>query len=188
MQTITDINNKYTALLQSHAPFVLGEGNPCAHLMLVGEAPGAQEIQQGRPFVGKAGKNLDVFLKQMNMARESIYITNAVKMRPTKQSDKGRLSNRPPTKTEVKLFYAWLQQEISAVSPCVIATLGNVPLMAVSGKTYSIGEEHGKPLTLAVNRILFPLYHPASIIYRRELAKVYESDVEALRCFLLSIA
>lgn len=187
MQSITEINAKYTALLQPYAPFVLGEGDIYARLMLVGEAPGAQEVMQSRPFVGKAGKNLDAFLQRMNLARESIYITNAVKIRPTKQSDKGRLSNRPPKTAEVKLFGPWLQQEIAALSPAVIVTLGNVALAAVCGWPFSIGAMHGKPFALDSGRIVFPLYHPASIIYRRELAATYEKDIDTLHDFLLSI-
>ena len=77
---------------------VYGEGAAGAKLMLVGEAPGEQEAMQGRPFVGRAGKNLDVFLAMAGLSRDALYITNAVKFRPTKTSPAGRVSNRPPTK------------------------------------------------------------------------------------------
>ena len=74
---------------------VFGEGPQNPKLMLIGEAPGEQESLQGRPFVGKAGKNLDHFLELAGLAREEIYISNVVKSRPTKTGSTGRLSNRP---------------------------------------------------------------------------------------------
>ena len=83
---------------------VFGEGPQNPKLMLIGEAPGEQESLQGRPFVGKAGKNLDHFLELAGLAREEIYISNVVKIRPTKTGSTGRLSNRPPTKEEIAFF------------------------------------------------------------------------------------
>ena len=85
---------------------VFGEGPQNPKLMLIGEAPGEQESLQGRPFVGKAGKNLDHFLELAGLAREEIYISNVVKIRPTKTGSTGRLSNRPPTKEEIALLRA----------------------------------------------------------------------------------
>ena len=73
---------------------VYGGGDPGARIMLVGEAPGAEETRLHRPFVGQAGKNLDEFLSVLSLAREEIYITNVVKFRPFKVSPKGTLSNR----------------------------------------------------------------------------------------------
>ncbi|MBQ7825167.1 MAG: uracil-DNA glycosylase, partial [Clostridia bacterium] len=80
---------------------VFGEGPRNPKLMLIGEAPGEQETLQGRPFVGKAGKNLDHFLQLAGLERGEIYIANAVKIRPTKVGKTGRLSNRPPTREEI---------------------------------------------------------------------------------------
>lgn len=160
---------------------VFGEGPKNPKLMLIGEAPGEQESLMGRPFVGKAGKNLDHFLALVGLVRGDIYITNVVKFRPTKTGATGRLSNRPPTREEIALFRPWLMAEIARVNPGVIATLGNVPLQAVTNSRITIGEAHGR-LTAAgeTGRPLFPLYHPASLIYNRALAPVYEQDVRAL--------
>lgn len=113
---------------------VFGEGPQNPKLMLIGEAPGEQESLQGRPFVGKAGKNLDHFLELAGLAREEIYISNVVKIRPTKTGSTGRLSNRPPTKEEIAFFRPWLMAEIARVNPGVIATLGNVPLQGRHGQ------------------------------------------------------
>ena len=160
---------------------VFGEGPKHAKLMLIGEAPGEQEMLQGRPFVGKAGQNLDHFLALAGLSREEIYISNAVKLRPTKTGKTGRLSNRPPTKDEIALFRPWLMREIEEVAPGMIATLGNVPLRAVTGRSLSIGEVHGQVLDAGETGLpLFALYHPASLIYNRSLTDVYEQDVRAL--------
>ena len=160
---------------------VFGEGPKHAKLMLIGEAPGEQETLQGRPFVGKAGQNLDHFLALAGLRREEIYISNAVKLRPTKTGKTGRLSNRPPTKDEIALFRPWLMREIEEVAPGMIATLGNVPLRAVTGRSLSIGEVHGQVLDAGETGLpLFALYHPASLIYNRSLTDVYEQDVRAL--------
>ena len=160
---------------------VFGEGPQKPKLMLIGEAPGEQETLQGRPFVGKAGQNLDHFLALAGLSREEIYISNAVKLRPTKTGKTGRLSNRPPTKDEIALFRPWLMREIEEVAPGMIATLGNVPLRAVTGRSLSIGEVHGQVLDAGETGLpLFALYHPASLIYNRSLTDVYEQDVRAL--------
>ena len=160
---------------------VFGEGPQKPKLMLIGEAPGEQETLQGRPFVGKAGQNLDHFLALAGLSREEIYISNAVKLRPTKTGKTGRLSNRPPTKDEIALFRPWLLREIAEVAPQMIATLGNVPLRAVTGRSLTIGEVHGQVIDAGETGLpLFALYHPASLIYNRALSEVYEQDVRAL--------
>ncbi|MBQ4265657.1 MAG: uracil-DNA glycosylase [Clostridia bacterium] len=160
---------------------VFGEGpvRPC--LMLIGEAPGEHETMLGRPFVGKAGKNLDHFLELAQLRREEIYISNAVKIRPTKTGKTGRISNRPPTKEEVALFRPWLIREIEEIQPQMIATLGNVPLQALTNSRHTIGQVHGSLIEAGETGLpLFALYHPASLIYNRSLESVYEQDVRAL--------
>lgn len=160
---------------------VFGEGPREPALMLIGEAPGEQESLQGRPFVGKAGQNLDHFLALAQLEREQIYISNAVKFRPTKVGRTGRIGNRPPTGGEVALFRPWLLREIQWVRPRLIATLGNVPLRALMGREFTVGQAHGRMMTQRETGLpLFPLYHPASLIYNRSLEPVYEADVRAL--------
>ena len=165
---------------------VFGEGAEHPALMMIGEAPGGDEEKQGRPFVGKAGKNLSAFLEVVGLKREEIYISNVVKLRPTKTSPKtGKAVNRPPSSAEITFFLPFLREEIEIVAPRVIVTLGNVPLKAVTGDpAASIGAYHGKPMTLADGRVLFALYHPAAVIYNRALQAVYDEDLLALRGFL----
>ena len=160
---------------------VFGEGPKRPKLMLIGEAPGEQESLQGRPFVGKAGKNLDHFLELVQLRREEIYISNTVKIRPTKVGKTGRISNRPPTKDEMALFRPWLIREIEEIQPLMIATLGNVPLQAVTRSRQTIGQVHGTVIPAGETGLpLFALYHPASLIYNRALTDVYEQDIRVL--------
>lgn len=162
---------------------VHGEGAPGARVMLVGEAPGAQETLERRPFVGKAGKNLDAFLEQSGLVREQLYVSNAVKFRPTKISAAGRVVNRPPTREEVKLFLPWLEREIELVGPELVVTLGNVPLKALLGSRAVIGEVHGC-LQQGRGVRIYPMYHPASLIYNPSLRSVYAEDMQRLAAWL----
>ena len=144
--------------------------------MMIGEAPGEQESLQGRPFVGKAGRNLDAFLEEAGLDRGALYVTNTVKYRPTKRSAAGRVVNRPPTQEEIRLFLPWLLREIELVGPKYVLTLGNVPLKALKGRTGVIGELHGRFIDWN-GRVLYPMYHPASVIYNPSLKEVYREDV-----------
>jgi len=168
-------------------PLVFGEGpenEPV--LMLIGEAPGEQEALLGRPFVGKAGKNLDSFLQAVGLKRDEIYISNVVKIRPSKISAAGRVVNRPPSREEKALFVPWLMREISIVRPHALVTLGNVALQAFVDDV--IGNRHGRWSRAVISPSdgaaftlpLFALYHPASVIYNGSLKAVYEQDLQSL--------
>lgn len=162
---------------------VFGEGPIGAKVMMIGEAPGEQESLQGRPFVGKAGKNLDAFLEAVGMDRSEMYVSNTVKFRPVRISDAGRSVNRPPTQEEVKLFLPWLLKEIGVVKPQCIVTLGNVPLKALTDRKNTIGDLHGKLIEWD-GRLLYPMYHPASVIYNPALKATYQEDVERFAAWL----
>ena len=176
---------------EAGSPLVFGDGPIKAPvLMLIGEAPGEQEALQGRPFVGKAGKNLESFLSILGLKRSEIYVTNVVKFRPTKRSPSGGTANRPPTKEERLLFTPWLMREIDLVRPGALVTLGNVALQAF--RDDAIGQCHGAwsravaapPGKPALTLPLFPLYHPASIIYNPALKETYQTDLLALKASL----
>ena len=157
--------------------YVPGDGTLRARVMLIGEAPGRQEVEQGIPFVGQAGKTLDAFLEGARLERNEMYVTNAVKIRPTKPGKKG-LVNRPPTRREIEAFKPVLLRELDEVDPGVIVTLGNTPLLALTGEA-NIGDMHGRPYELH-GRTLFAMYHPAALIYNRALAPVYAEDMARL--------
>lgn len=162
---------------------VFGDGDVRARVMMIGEAPGEQESIQLKPFVGKAGKNLDEFLQLTGLVRSELYISNTVKFRPTKISKANRVVNRPPTRDEVQIFLPWLREEIALVAPEVVVTLGNVPLKALMGNACTIGEMHGK-FTEVDGRVLYPIYHPASLIYNRSLTETYRDDLMTLKNWL----
>lgn len=185
-----DVQKAASAFDKTEKDMVYGEGDENAAIVLVGEAPGAEETRLLRPFVGKAGKNLDEFLFALMLHRQDIYITNVVKFRPYKQSEKGTFSNRPPEKQELAAMTPLLLREIEAIAPRVVVTLGNVPLKALHGSNATIGESHAVPVAahaLSHRFMLFPLYHPASIIYNRALKAVYDDDLKKLRGFLDAI-
>ena len=182
------LNLRISQMVQSAYPeqvqnLVFGEGRLNSVIMLVGEAPGAQETLQHRPFVGKAGQNLDAFIRAVDLNREEMYVTNTVKFRPTRQSPKGTLSNRPPSAGEIRSFLPFLQEEIAIVQPRVLVTLGNVPLRAVTLENISIGNVHGQFRPLQ-NCILFPMFHPASVIYNPSLKQTLENDSLTLAKFI----
>lgn len=179
----------YKELLENN-PFkdrrlVLGEGKINCKIMLIGEAPGAQEEEQGRPFVGKAGQNLNAFLTELGLNRNELFISNVVKLRPYKLSPKtNKPVNRPPNKEEVGFFTTYLLKEIKEINPQIIVTLGNFALKAVlQDKNAVIGNYHGK-FTYSNGKKVFPLYHPASIIYNRSLQNVYNTDLQNLKKYI----
>jgi DNA polymerase len=165
---------------------VLGGGCITSPLVIIGEAPGKDEVRLGKPFVGAAGKNLNEFISLLEIGRDSLYITNAIKYRLGKLNVKTqRIVNRPATIKDIKDNQHWLHKEIAVIRPQIVVTLGNVPLRSITDDfKASIGDMHG---ILHVCKIhdnefkLFPLYHPASIIYNRSLKEVYNNDMISLK-------
>lgn len=172
--------------------FVSGYGNIDSKILLIGEAPGREEVKLGRPFVGSAGKNLENFLVKLEITREEIYTTNAIKYRLSKISEKtGGKVNRPATAQEIEAAIKTIYEEIDIIRPSFVITLGNVPLKAITYNSFRpIGEVHGESLLINVldnTYNLVPLYHPASLIYNRKLENVYDSDIERLKIYLESM-
>lgn len=182
---IKDINDKIINIAKEKfedKKIVLGEGVTNS-LMLIGEAPGGQEEKMGKPFVGAAGKNLNQFLEIVDLKREEIYITNVVKLRPCKLNEKtNRIINRKPGKDELNVFTPLLLEEIKEVNPTMIVTLGNFALKAVlKDDKAAIGDYHGKVVENSDRLKIFPLYHPASIIYDEKLKETYIQDLNKLK-------
>lgn len=164
---------------------VYGMGHENAKVMFIGEAPGETEEKQGQPFVGQAGKNLDQFLDALGLSREDIFITNAVKFRPVKPGKReGTFVNRSPDKAELLVCSELLVKELLLIQPEYIVTLGNIALRAVVGdRSMAIGSVHGSLMLVEIGGFkfrLFPLYHPASVIYRKELLTPYMEDIAKL--------
>lgn len=134
---------------------VFGDGNPKARLMFIGEAPGADEDIQGRPFVGAAGKLLDKIINAMGLKREEVYITNVVKCRPP--------GNRKPEKEEVEACEGFLFREIAAVKPRVIVTLGATPLFSLLRIKEGITHVRGNWYEYQKIPVM-PTFHPAYLL------------------------
>lgn len=189
MDVLESLKERYKKIvieeLGSDQNIVFGGGNIHGEIVLVGEAPGQKEEETGKPFVGTAGKNLDEFLDIIKLNREDIYITNVVKIRPFKINPKtGRKSNRPPNKREIEASLGILKEQLEFINPKVVVTLGNVPLRALlNDDAVTIGAYHGRTIETN-NFLIFPLYHPASIIYNRSLYDTYIEDVKKLKDLL----
>ncbi|NBI08315.1 uracil-DNA glycosylase [Senegalia massiliensis] len=168
---------------------VLGNGSVDSKIILIGEAPGKNEVEQRKPFVGAAGKYLNEFLEILKLDRKDIYITNVVKYRPTKKSKKtGRDINRTPIKEEINNFTDYLFEEISIIEPDLIVTLGNVPFKTIlENNSVTIGNYHGKKTNKTImgkEYIVYPLYHPAAVIYNRSIKDDYINDLKNLKNIL----
>lgn len=167
---------------------VFGDGNPDAKVMFIGEAPGKNESEQGKPFVGKAGRQLDTMLCACGISRSELFVTNAVKYRTwIRNYNNGRetTANRTPDINEIKTGVFFLRDELDVIKPELIVTLGNTPLVALGlicdMKFGKIGETHGEPIFSDVlQATIMPLYHPASGIYNKSLIPVMENDLRKL--------
>jgi DNA polymerase len=151
--------------------FVPGEGSATAQIVVVGEAPGANEDREGRPFVGRAGRLLDELLVEAGLAREDVFITNVLKARPP--------GNRDPRADEVAHHVPWLQAQLDVIRPRLVVPLGRHALKRFDANA-QIGEVHGRVLERD-GRQLFPMYHPAAAIYNQRLLPTLVADARALR-------
>jgi DNA polymerase len=166
-------------LAQGRTQVVFGVGDPNADLMFVGEAPGYHEDQQGKPFVGQAGKLLDNLLAGIGLQRDQVYVANVLKCRPP--------GNRDPQPDEIEACESHLFRQISLIEPKVVATLGNFATKLLSGKPTGITRVHGaeQETRLGGRRVLlYPLYHPAAALYTPAMLKVLEEDFSRLPALL----
>lgn len=171
----------------SNEMVVTGFGKIGAGVVLIGEAPGKNEVKYGRPFVGAAGKNLTELLTGGGIDREDVFITNVVKYRLYRINEKtGNMVNRPVTKKDLENNLDYLFRELEILEPKLIVTLGNTALHAVCGNDTPISEVHGRVVE-SNGYSVFPLYHPASIIYNRSLKSTYENDIKSLNKTMLAI-
>jgi DNA polymerase len=149
---------------------VMGDGNPDADIVFIGEAPGKNEDLQGKPFVGAAGKFLDVMLSETGMDRQDVYITNIVKYRPP--------NNRDPSPEEKREFWPYLLRQLEIINPKVVITLGRH-----SGGYFipdlQIGKDHGVPRKVKYHNhefMVIPLYHPAAALYNGGMRQTLIDD------------
>ena len=138
--------------------------------MFIGEGPGFHENEQGRPFVGAAGKFLDELLTGIGMKRSEVFITNVVKCRPP--------GNRDPLPEELETCNDYLERQIQAINPKVIVTLGRYS-MARFLPNAKISEVHGQAMHIR-GRLIVAMYHPAAALHQESLKPVLERDFALL--------
>ncbi len=149
------INCKKCKLCNNRNNIVFGEGNKNADLMFIGEGPGADEDREGIPFVGKAGKLMNMAFDGIGINREEVYIANIVKCRPP--------SNRNPEDDEAMACLDYLRNQVMLVKPKIIVLLGSVALKNILGKEYGITASRGK--WIERKGILYmPTWHPAALL------------------------
>ena len=158
---------------------VPGEGPADAKIMFVGEGPGQNEDEQGRPFVGAAGKLLTELLESIGLNRAEVFITNIVKCRPP--------NNRAPRRSEVEACNPYLIDQIRLIKPRIVCALGTPAITALLGDEYSATKAHGKPVPKDRLTIL-PMYHPAAALYDASLKEVLASDFKILKRLLADLA
>jgi uracil-DNA glycosylase family 4 len=176
---------KETEIFENCTNIVVGDGNPNADILFVGEAPGRNEDEQGVPFCGAAGKNLDKMLDNVGLKRkEDIYIANILKCRPPE--------NRDPLPEEIRKHTPWLLKQIREMKPKVVCSLGNYATkFFLAGckveemkKQEGITKVHGKIFDIEIDGLkikLIPLFHPAAIIYRRHYLPMWNEDMEIVK-------
>ena len=165
-------------LCETRRNAVPGEGSSTTKVVFVGEAPGEQEDNQGRPFVGAAGKLLTELLRSIDLRREEVFITNVVKCRPP--------INRPPRKDELAACRGYLDRQLGLIHPRAVCPLGNSAIRALLNSNESVTELHGVPFEKD-GVTYFPMYHPAAALYTFTLRKVMEEDFRKLRVVLDSL-
>ena len=150
---------------------VPGEGPAHAELLFIGEGPGFHENEQGRPFVGAAGKFLEELLAHIGLRRDQVFITNVVKCRPP--------GNRDPRPEEVEICTSlYLDRQVQAINPKVIVTLGRYS-MAKYLPNGKISDLHGQAIWVK-GRLIIPMYHPAAALHQASLKPIVERDFAKL--------
>ena len=168
-------------LAASRKTVVFGVGSIDAELMFVGEAPGADEDEQGEPFVGKAGQLLTKIIQTMGLSRQTVYIGNILKCRPDTPGQSA--GNRPPKPEEMATCIPYLHEQIDLIRPKVIVALGATAVTGLQGKTLGITKLRGQWQTYR-GTPLMPTYHPAYLLRNQALSekrKVWEDMLAVMQ-------
>ncbi len=174
----------YNERLKNNVFPVIGEGSYYAKIMFIGEAPGKNEAETGRPFCGAAGRILDQLLESINIPRKDVYVTNIVKDRPP--------MNRDPFPEEIEAYASYLDRQIEIIQPQVVATLGRFSMAYIMNRfnlgpqLESISRIHGQIFETETSYGLakiIPLYHPAVAVYNGNMKEVLINDFKILTSF-----
>ena len=154
---------------------VFGSGNADADLMFIGEAPGANEDQQGLPFVGQAGRLLDTLLGEIGLTRDDVFVANVLKCRPP--------GNRDPLPQEIDSCQDYLFRQLELIQPKVVCTLGNFATKLLRADTTGITRLHGRDELRQIGPRavhLYPLFHPAAALYTPAMLATLRTDFERI--------
>jgi DNA polymerase len=154
--------------LFDRSQFVGGVGPPDADVVFVGEAPGANEVEEGEPFVGNAGRVLDSLLEDVGIDREQVYITNLVKVRPPE--------NRDPRSDEIEAWRPILWAEIEELDPAVVVPLGAFASREILERDAPLSDLHGESYERD-GYVVLPTYHPAATFYDDSVKTTLEEDL-----------
>lgn len=157
-------------LHQGRTKAVPGEGPENADIMFIGEAPGFHEDQQGRPFVGAAGKFLDELLSSIDLERKDVFIANVIKCRPP--------GNRDPLPEEIESCKPFLDRQIEIIQPKLVVTLGRFSMARAFPKA-RISHIHGQPRKIG-GVVYYPMYHPAAALHQPSLRRTVEEDMRRI--------
>jgi DNA polymerase len=138
--------------------------------MFIGEAPGFHEDQQGRPFVGAAGKFLEDLLANIKLTRQDVYIANVIKCRPP--------GNRDPLPDEIEACKPYLDRQIDLIQPKIVVTLGRFSMARAFPKA-RISQIHGQPRKIS-SIVYYPMYHPAAALHQPSLRRTIEEDMQRI--------
>lgn len=188
--SLTQLNQKISTctkcpLHKTRTNVVPGAGNPNADIFFIGEGPGKNEDLQGLPFVGRTGKILDELLELINLTRDDVFISNALKCRPP--------NNRDPKPEEVAACWPYLEKQIEIIKPKLIVTLGRHSMYRFLPSNLKISQVHGQPKKMVNKKtggsqVYYPIYHPAATIYNRKLKKSLEDDFKKIPKILKKVS
>ena len=172
----TIINLKNCDLKKGAKNIVFSDGNPKSKIMLIGEAPGANEDQEGLPFVGRAGQLLDKMLSAINLDRDKVYISNIINYRPP--------DNRRPTEEEIKRYLPFITKHIEIIDPKIIVLLGSTAMNALVGNSIVISKMRGKWIEKqfgSCKTSIIITFHPAFLMRQPAQKKLSWIDLKMIR-------
>ena len=168
-------NIKNCELKNKSTDLVFADGHPDAKIMIVAEAPGAEEDQEGLPFLGRAGQLLDKMLNSINISRNNVYITNVINYRPPE--------NRRPTLEEINKYLPYLKQHVEIINPKILILLGSTAMNALIGNNEVISKVRGKWITRTIGECkpsIIVSFHPAFLMRQPEQKKLAWIDLKMI--------
>ena len=169
-------NIKNCSLKSSATNMVFSDGNPKSKIMLIGEAPGANEDKEGLPFVGRAGALLDKMLAAINLDRKKVYISNIINFRPP--------NNRRPTDEEIKRYLPFISKHIEIINPKILVLLGSTAMNALIGNEVVISKMRGKWIEKKFGNCktsVIITFHPAFLMRQPAQKKMTWIDLKMIR-------